>query len=213
MCGICGQLNFGDGAPVLLPDVEQMTRTLVHRGPDDEGYYVSGPLGLGFRRLSIIDLDGGHQPMSDAEETVWVIFNGEIYNFRELRQDLEGRGHRFRTKSDTEVIIHGYKQWGTGVFDRLNGMFGVAVWDARRHRLVLARDAMGIKLVYYAIQEGTLWFGSEMRPVIAAMGQRPDVDPVALNLFLRYRYTPSPLTIFKGIEKLAPGTMYYLIGQ
>ena len=150
--------------------------------------------------------------MSDAEETVWVIFNGEIYNFRELRQELESFGHRFRTKSDTEVIIHGYKQWGTGVFDRLNGMFGVAVWDARRHRLVLARDAMGIKLVYYAIQDGTLWFGSEMRPVIAAMGQRPDVDPVALNLFLRYRYTPSPLTIFKGIEKLAPGTMLVIEG-
>jgi asparagine synthase (glutamine-hydrolysing) len=207
MCGICGQFNFGGGAPVARHDVEQMTQTLAHRGPDDEGYYVSGPLGLGFRRLSIIDLDGGHQPMSDAEETVKVIFNGEIYNFRELRQDLEGRGHRFRTKSDTEVIIHGYKQWGTGVFDRLNGMFGVAIWDVSRQRLVLARDAMGIKLVYYAVQDGTLWFGSEMRPVVQAMRQRPEVDPIALNLFLQYRYTPSPLTIFKGIEKLAAGTM------
>src|SRR2546426_9327380 len=207
MCGICGQFNFGDGAPVVLADLEQMTRTLIHRGPDDEGYYVSGPLGLGFRRLSIIDLDGGHQPMSDAEETVWVIFNGEIYNFRELRQDLEGRGHRFRTNSDTEVIVHGYKQWGTDVFDRLNGMFGVAIWDAQRQRLILARDAMGIKLVYYAVQDGTVWFGSEMRPIIAALRHRPEIDPVALNLFLRYRYTPAPLTIFKGIEKLAPGTM------
>ena len=169
MCGICGQFNFGDRAPVVLHDVEQMTKTLVHRGPDDEGYYVSGPLGLGFRRLSIIDLGGGHQPMSDAEETVWVIFNGEIYNFRELRQDLEGRGHRFRTNSDTEVIVHGYKQWGTDVFDRLNGMFGVAIWDAQSQRLVLARDAMGIKLVYYAVRDGTVWFGSEMRPIIAAL--------------------------------------------
>jgi asparagine synthase (glutamine-hydrolysing) len=207
VCGICGQFNFRDGAPVLPQDIERMTQTLVHRGPDDEGSYVSGPLGLGFRRLSIIDLSGGHQPMSDPEETVWVIFNGEIYNFRELRQDLEGRGHGFRTKSDTEVIVHGYKEWGTGVFDRLNGMFGVAIWDAQRRRLVLARDTMGIKLVYYAIEDGILWFGSEMRPVIAAMRRRPELDPVALNLFLRYRYTPSPLTIFKGIEKLAPGTM------
>jgi asparagine synthase (glutamine-hydrolysing) len=184
-----------------------MTRTLVHRGPDDQGSYVSGPLGLGFRRLSIIDLGGGHQPMSDPEETVWVVFNGEIYNFRELRRELESHGHRFRTKSDTEVIVHGYKQWGTSVFDRLNGMFGVAIWDAQRGRLVLARDAMGIKLVYYAIRDGTVWFGSEMRAVIAALKQRPEVDPVALDLFLQYRYTPSPLTIYKGIEKLAPGTM------
>jgi asparagine synthase (glutamine-hydrolysing) len=189
-----------------------MTQTLVHRGPDDEGHHIEGPLGLGFRRLSIIDLDGGHQPMSDADRTVWVVFNGEIYNFRELRQELESRGHRFRTKSDTEVIVHGYRQWGTDVFDRLNGMFGVAIWDAARQRLILARDAMGIKLVYYAIQDSTVWFGSEMRAVTAALKQRPEVDPVALNLFLRYRYTPSPLTIFKGIEKLAPGTMLVFEG-
>src|SRR3989441_3622073 len=212
MCGICGQYNFGGLVPVVRQDVEAMTRTIAHRGPDDEGYFVSGALGLGFRRLSIIDLDGGHQPMSDAEETVEVIFNGEIYNFHELRQELEGRGHGFRTKSDTEAIIHGYKEWGTGVFDRLNGMFGIAIWDVPRQRLVLARDAMGIKLVYYAIEDGTLWFGSEMRPVITAMRQRPEVDPVALNLFLHYRYTPSPLTIYKGIEKLAPGTMLVIEG-
>jgi asparagine synthase (glutamine-hydrolysing) len=207
MCGICGQYNFGDRAPVLLPDLQKMTKSIAHRGPDDEGYHVTGPLGLGFRRLSIIDLAGGHQPMCDAEETAWVIFNGEIYNFQELRDELESRGHRFRTKSDTEVIVHGYKQWGTDVFDRLNGMFGVAIWDVRRRRLVLARDAMGIKLIYYTLRDGTVWFGSEIRPVIAALGRCPDVDPVALNLFLRYRYTPSPLTIFQGVKKLAPGTM------
>ncbi len=207
MCGICGQFNFGDGAPVATRDLRAMTQTIVHRGPDDEGQYVCGSLGLGFRRLSIIDLAGGHQPMSDAAGTVWVVFNGEIYNFRELREQLENRGHRFRTRSDTEVIVHGYKEWDTGVFDRLNGMFGVAIWDARKQRLVLSRDAMGIKPIYYAIEDGTLLFGSEIRPVIAAMRRRPDVDPVALNLFLRYRYTPAPLTIFKGVEKLAPGTM------
>jgi asparagine synthase (glutamine-hydrolysing) len=207
MCGICGQYNFGDRAPVMLEDVKTMTDTITHRGPDDDGYHIDGDLGLGFRRLSIIDLAGGHQPMADAEQSVWVIFNGEIYNFQELRTELESRGHRFLTKSDTEVIVHGYKQWGTDVFDRLNGMFGVAIWDARRRRLVLARDAMGIKLVYYAVRGGTVWFGSEMRPIVAALRERPEVDPVALNLFLRYRYTPSPLTIFKGIEKLPAGTM------
>src|SRR5437762_20810 len=207
MCGICGQFNFASDAPVIPGEVEAMAATIVHRGPDDDGYFFSGAVGLGFRRLSIIDLSGGHQPMSDADETVWVIFNGEIYNFQELRQELESRGHRFRTKSDTEVIVHGYKQWGTDVFDRLNGMFGIAIWDVRRQRLVLARDAMGIKLIYYTIRDGRVWFGSEMRPVIAALDDRPEVDPVALNLFLRYRYTPSPRTIFKGIEKLAPGTM------
>src|SRR2546425_7163311 len=210
MCGICGQYNFGGLVPVVRQDVEAMTRTIAHRGPDDEGYFVSGALGFGFRRLSIIDLDGGHQPMADAEETVWVIFNGEIYNFRELRHELESRGHRFRTRSDTEVIIHGYKQWGNDVLTRLNGMFGVAIWDVQRQRLILARDSMGIKLIYYAIRDGTVWFGSEMRPVIAALEHFPDVDPVALNLFLRYRYTPSPLTVFKGVEKLAPGTMLVL---
>ena len=212
MCGICGQFNFADGAPVQPSDIEAMTRTIVHRGPDDDGFHFDGGMGLGFRRLSIIDLSGGHQPMSDAEETVWVIFNGEIYNFEPLRDELESRGHRFRTKSDTEVIVHGYKQWGTDVFDRLNGMFGIALWDVRRRRLVLARDAMGIKLVYYAIRNGTVWFGSEMRPVLAGLPERPDVDPVSLNLFLRYRYTPSPRTIFKGVEKLAPGSMLIVEG-
>jgi asparagine synthase (glutamine-hydrolysing) len=207
MCGICGQYNFGDRAPVMLEDVKAMTDTIAHRGPDDDGYHLDGNLGLGFRRLSIIDLAGGHQPMADAEQTVWVIFNGEIYNFQQLRTALESRGHRFLTKSDTEVIVHGYKEWGTDVFDRLNGMFGVAIWDTRRQRLVLARDAMGIKLVYYAVRGGTVWFGSEMRPIIAALRERPGVDPVALHLFLRYRYTPAPLTIFKGIEKLPAGTM------
>ena len=145
--------------------------------------------------------------MSDAEETVWVILNGEIYNFKQLRAELEKSGHRFRTNSDTEVIIHGYKEWGAEVLNHLNGMFGLAIWDARKERLVVARDAMGIKLIYYKIDDGRLTFGSEIRPIVAAGGSKPEVDPVALNLFLRFRYTPSPLTIFQGIRKLAPGTM------
>src|SRR5438552_10033639 len=184
-----------------------MARSIAHRGPDDEGFFIAGPVGLGFRRLSIIDLVGGHQPMSDAEETVWIIFNGEIYNYKELRAELQSKGHRFRTNSDTEVIIHGYKQWGTDVFNHLNGMFGLAIWDVPNQRLVVARDAMGIKLIYYKIDNGKLTFGSEIRAVLAAEDSKPEVDPIALKLFLRFRYTPSPLTIFQGIRKLASGTM------
>ena len=207
MCGICGQLNFARNDPVELETIRRMTQTMVHRGPDDEGYFISGAVGLGFRRLSIIDLAGGHQPMSDAEETIWVILNGEIYNFKELRVQLEKRGRRFRTNSDTEVIIHGYKEWGAEVLKHLNGMFGLAIWDVKNHRLVVARDAMGIKLIYYRIANGQLTFGSEIRAVLAAQDSKPEVNPVALNLFLRFRYTPSPLTIFRDVRKLAPGTM------
>ena len=206
MCGICGQYNFGTQAPVLRRDLETMTRSIAHRGPDDEGYFLAGPVGLGFRRLSIIDLAGGHQPMSDQEESVWVIFNGEIYNFQELKSELEGHGHVFRTKSDTEVIVHGYKQWGDEVLNRLNGMFGLAIWDVRKKRLVLARDPFGIKLLYYRIDKDCLYFGSEIRPVRANMPDNAEIDPTSLNLFLRYRYTPSPYTIFKNIHKLASGT-------
>jgi asparagine synthase (glutamine-hydrolysing) len=138
---------------------------------------------------------------------VWVIFNGEIYNYKELRAELQGKGHQFRTNSDTEVIVQGYKHWGTDVFNRLNGMFGLAVWDVPNERLVVARDAMGIKLVYYKVDNGQLTFGSEIRAITARENAKPSIDPLALNLFLRFRYTPSPLTIFEGIRKLAPGTM------
>jgi len=207
MCGICGQYNYLEGSPVVRESIERMTRSLVHRGPDDEGVYISGPVGLGFRRLSIIDLQGGHQPMSDAIQSVWVVFNGEIYNFRELRSELETAGHVFRTNSDTEVLVHGYKQWGQKLLSRLNGMFGLAIWDAKNQKLILARDAMGIKLVYYRIEEGTVYFGSEVRAVAVPFNGMSCVDPVALNLFLRYRYTPSPFTVFEGVRKLAPGSM------
>jgi asparagine synthase (glutamine-hydrolysing) len=206
MCGICGQFNFGNQAPVHRRDIEAMTKSIAHRGPDDDGFYISGSLGLGFRRLSIIDLSGGHQPMSDQKESVWVVFNGEIYNFPELKHELEGSGHVFRTKSDTEVIIHGYKQWGDEVLNRLNGMFGLAIWDVRKKRLVVARDAFGIKLIYWRVDQGRLYFGSEIRAIRAAMPDKAEIDPTSLNLFLRNRFTPSPYTIVKGVHKLAPGT-------
>jgi asparagine synthase (glutamine-hydrolysing) len=207
MCGICGRYNFASQAPVERRDLEKMTRTMVHRGPDDEGYYLEGALGFGFRRLSIIDLEGGHQPMSDREKTVWVVFNGEIYNFPELKRDLEDLGHVFQTRCDTEVIVLGYKQWGDEVLNRLNGMFGLAIWDTRQKRLVIARDRFGVKPVYYRVDQGQLYFGSEIRAVIATANERPEVNPVALNLFLRYRFTPSPHTLFAGVKKLAPESM------
>ena len=206
MCGICGQFNFRNQAPVRRADLEAMTKSIAHRGPDDDGYFIAGPLGLGFRRLSIIDLAGGHQPMSDQEESVWVVFNGEIYNFPELKRELQSRGHIFRTNSDTEVIIHGYSEWGDEVLNRLNGMFGLAIWDVRQRRLVVARDPFGIKLIYYRIEDGSLYFGSEVRPTLATTSGKTEIDTTSLNLFLRYRFTPSPYTIFKGVRKLAPGT-------
>jgi asparagine synthase (glutamine-hydrolysing) len=206
MCGICGQYNFETLAPVRRADIEVMAESISHRGPDDEGYFIAGPLGFGFRRLSIIDLAGGHQPMSDQEESVWVIFNGEIYNFPELKRELQSQGYVFRTNCDTEVIIHGYKQWGDEVLNRLNGMFGLAIWDVRQKRLVLARDPFGIKLIYYRIDGGSLYFGSEMHPIRAMMPGKAEIDTTSLNLFLRYRFTPSPYTILKGVRKLAPGT-------
>ena len=207
MCGICGQFSYERHVPVSRREIERMARSIVHRGPDDEGYYVNGPIGLGFRRLSIIDIEGGHQPMSDAEESIRVVFNGEIYNFHELRRELEGFGHVFRTRSDTEVIVLGYKQWGDEILNRLNGMFGLAIWDEPKKRLVIARDAFGIKPIYYRIEGGNVCFGSEIRTILAVGKESFEPDPMALNLFLRYRFTPSPYTVFKGIRKLAAGTM------
>lgn len=207
MCGICGQLNLDSGFPVEASTIREMTRAIAHRGPDDEGYFIAGALALGFRRLSIIDLSLGHQPMSDAEESTVVVFNGEIYNFVELRRELSGRGHVFRTQSDTEVIVHGYKAWGLELFSKLNGMFGLGIWDVRRQRLVLARDAMGIKPLYYSIENGALFFASEIKAILRGLSSAPEVDVSAIHLFLRYRYTPAPWTMFAQVRKLAAGEM------
>jgi len=206
MCGICGQYNFGSGAPVSPRTIDSMMETIVHRGPDDSGMHIDGALGLGFRRLSIIDLSpAGHQPMSDQAKTVWVVFNGEIYNHKELRHELESHGHIFRSHCDTEVIVHGYKQWGDAILDRFNGMFGLAIWDVNKKRLLLARDPMGIKPLYFSLADGVLSFGSEIRPVRAALVSQPPIDLEAVAQFLRYRYTPAPRTMFSGIQKLAAG--------
>ena len=212
MCGICGQYNFADNVPVEADVIKRMTGALAHRGPDDDGFFLAGPVGLGFRRLSIIDLHGGHQPMSDQAESVWVVFNGEIYNFKELRDELESFGHVFRTNSDTEVLVYGYKQWGDEVLHRLNGMFGLAIWDVKKRRLLLARDPFGIKLVYYKIDGNRLFFGSEVRAILQGTQEKVHIDPVSLNLFLRYRYTPSPYTLFEGIQKLPAGSKLVVEG-
>jgi len=210
MCGICGQFNFGNKPRVSPETLVFMTSAISHRGQDDEGYYLWGPVGLGFRRLSIIDLSGGHQPMADTEDSVWVVFNGEIYNFHELKHELESFGHVFRTKSDTEVIIYGYKQWGEDVLNHLNGMFGVAIWDERNRKLVLARDRMGIKPLYYRLESDTVTFGSEIRAIIAADRRPLEIDSEALSLFLQHRYVPSPFSMLKGVRKLAAGTCLIL---
>src|SRR5574337_283549 len=176
MCGICGQFNYKSGAPVDTNLLKDMTGRLRHRGPDDEGFYAEGPIGLGFRRLSIIDLEGGRQPMSDDTGTVRVAFNGEIYNFPELKAELESLGYVFRTRSDTEVIVHGYRQWGADVLDRLNGMFGLAVWDNKEKRLMLARDRMGIKPLYYTLDKDGVLFASEIRSLLASLKGKPAPD-------------------------------------
>jgi asparagine synthase (glutamine-hydrolysing) len=206
MCGICGQYYYKHNQNVNPDILKMMTNSIQRRGPDDEGLFIEKSLGFGFRRLSIIDLSGGHQPMLDKEKTVCVIFNGEIYNFPELKKELEGYGHCFQTKSDTEVIIHGYKQWGKGFLEHLNGMFGLALWDIKNKFFMLARDPMGIKFIYYHMDEEKIYFGSEIRPIKCAIKEPPSINPNAVYQFLRFRYTPSPLTIYNGISKLAAGT-------
>lgn len=204
MCGFCGQYNYKSGKPVDAGDINRMTDTIIHRGPDDSGQYVNNTFGFGFRRLSIIDLAEGHQPMTDEDERVWLVFNGEIYNYQDLRSELVGQGYRFRTNSDTEVILRGYQHWGPDVLNRLNGMFGIGIWDNDRKRLIIARDPMGIKPIYYTDDGNRLLFGSEMKAIKAIDGNH-DIDPGAINLFLKYRYTPAPYTLYRSIRKLAPG--------
>src|SRR5919106_5140310 len=176
MCGIAGfadsSSSFGNTVDADLSLVRGMCDVIRHRGPDDEGVRVEPGVGLGMRRLSIIDLSTGHQPIHNEDETVWVVFNGEIYNYRELRETLTAAGHRFYTSSDTETIVHGYEEWGEQVFSRLRGMFGIAVWDTRSRTLLVARDRAGIKPLYYAETGGRLFFGSEAKCVLA----NPEVD-------------------------------------
>jgi len=205
MCGICGVLNYGSQEPVSPDAVERMTGTMVHRGPDDAGYTIQGPCGLGMRRLSIIDLSGGHQPITNEDRSAWIVFNGEIYNYLELRRELLAAGHQFTTHSDTEVILHAYDEWGDDCVLRLNGIFGLAIWDVRRRRLLLARDHFGVKPLYYLDDGARLLWGSEIKAILADPRVTPETDTDALNLFLTFRFVPSPHSMFRGICKLRPG--------
>jgi asparagine synthase (glutamine-hydrolysing) len=206
MCGICGVAVRSDGFPVAPELMISMCRTIIHRGPDDEGIHIESGVGLGTRRLSIIDLEGGHQPLGNEDETVWAAHNGEVYNFPEIRQELEARGHSFRTRTDTEVMVHAYEEWGPEFVTRLRGMFVTAVWDRPRRRLVINRDRLGIKPLYYTLlADGTLVFGSELKSIIVHPGVRRELDPAALDLFLTIEYVPAPHSIFKGIRKLPAG--------
>ena len=210
MCGICGVLNFGTRGPADQAQLKRAADAMAHRGPDDEGFYLDGELGLGSRRLSIIDLPGGHQPLSNEDGTLWIAFNGEIYNYRELRQQLEGR-HQFRTASDTEVILHLYEEHGTGLLEHLRGMFAFALWDKRQRRLLLVRDRIGIKPLYYLTEPGRLAFASELR-ALRQLSTRPlDIDPQSVYDFFGFRYVPAPHTFYRHISKLLPG--HFLIAD
>jgi asparagine synthase (glutamine-hydrolysing) len=210
MCGITG-IIADNPAAVDKSALAAMTGSLRHRGPDDEGMYFSaqdGALcaGLGHRRLSIIDLSAaGHQPMSNEDGTVWITFNGEIYNFQTLKQELAEKGHRFRSGTDTEVIVHGYEQHGERFFERLNGMFAFGLWDERRHSLHLARDRYGQKPLYYWETPGGIVFASEMKAILKYPLFKPEMDPAGLFRYLAYEYLPASHTIFKGVKKLLPG--------
>src|SRR5215469_1932681 len=190
MCGICGIYEPGSETPIEKYTVNRMADSIRHRGPDDDGYYFAPGLGLGFRRLSIIDVEGGHQPLSNEDGTVWIAFNGEIYNFEELNRRYLSTGHRFRTRSDTETIVHLYEELGEACFAELRGMFGIALWDGRRKRLLLARDRIGKKPLFYSWDGRRLVFGSEIKAIRAAGEFNTEMDPEALSDYFSYGYVP-----------------------
>ena len=205
MCGVCGVYHYGEGEPADETVVREMTASILHRGPDDEGFHFDGAVGLGVRRLSIIDIEGGAQPMADEVATTWVVHNGEIYNFLALRRELESYGHAFRSRSDTETVVHAYNQWGLDGLARLNGMFGLAIWNSRERELVVARDVFGVKPMYYWDDGKTLVFGSEIRALLCHPLVTRSIDTTALYEFFGLGYVPSPRTAFAGIHKLLPG--------
>ncbi|MCY2993085.1 MAG: asparagine synthase (glutamine-hydrolyzing) [Planctomycetota bacterium] len=216
MCGITGAVWTDPQLAIEPPVLARMTEVLRHRGPDDGGSYFSDfrlrtpyeampGVALGFRRLSIIDVAGGRQPLANEDGSVWIVFNGEIYNFSELRHRLEGAGHRFQTRSDTETIVHLYEDEGPACFRHLNGMFAVAIWDARQRRLVLGRDRLGKKPLVYRHEPGRLSFASELKSLLEIPGMPREIDPGAIDEYLTYQYVPHPRTIFRGIHKLPPG--------
>ena len=205
MCGICGRLAVGNGERTDRSVLDEMVRRLTHRGPDGNGVYVSGPIALGHTRLSIIDLESGAQPLANEDESIWVVFNGEIYNYAELREQLIGRGHRFRTHSDTEVLVHLYEDLGDSFVTRLDGMFALAIWDANSRRLFCARDRVGIKPLYYAVTDDAFIFASEIKSLLADPAVQRTIDQQAIDNFFQFTYIPGERTLLKAVRKLAPG--------
>lgn len=206
MCGICGLAFSPAAGQPEISLLRGMAQTLIHRGPDDEGYFYQPGIGLAVRRLSIIDVLSGHQPLSNEDGTIWVAQNGEIYNFLEIKAELEKKGHVFRTKSDTEVIVHSYEEWGLDFLSKLRGMFALSIWDSNKRRLILARDRIGVKPLYYTLlSNGTLVFASEIKAILAYPGIQKELDLEALDFYLTLEYIPAPYSIFKGIRKLPAG--------
>ena len=210
MCGIAGIVNADDAMPVRAETLKGMCDVLAHRGPDDEGFFIEGNVGIGMRRLSIIDLHTGHQPIANEDGRIRIVFNGEIYNFNELRRELEQKGHEFSTNSDTEAIVHAYEEYGDDCVHHLNGMFSFAIWDGRTRKLLLARDRLGIKPLYYYQNARAFVFGSEIKSILESGQVSKEVDPQALDLYLAFEYVPSPHSMFKGIKKLPPGHLLVL---
>jgi len=206
MCGICGKLILNDPAALVGRDLLwAMMEAIHHRGPDDDGMYISGPIALGHKRLSIIDLNSGKQPISNEDGTVWVVFNGEIYNYKELTSLLVSKGHQFRTVTDTEVLVHLYEEYGDELLGKLRGMFGFAIWDEKTKTLLVARDRVGIKPIYFHWDNKALIFASEIKAILADPSVTAELDPAALSTFLTYFYSPGEKTLFKDIYKLSPG--------
>ena len=205
MCGIAGVVSATRESNITEALVRHMCNQIVYRGPDDEGIYVADGAGLGMRRLSIIDLSGGHQPVFNEDRNAWIVYNGEVYNFPELRPELESRGHRFCTKTDTEVIIHLYEEMGADCVTKLRGMFGLAIYDKTKRKLILARDRLGKKPLHYALHNGNLYFGSEIKSILAVAPELAEVNSQGLLEYLYYGYVPEPITAFTGIHKLPSG--------
>jgi asparagine synthase (glutamine-hydrolysing) len=206
MCGIAGFFHSREKSPVDGALLRRMTDSLVHRGPDDSGFYEAPGIGLGHRRLSIIDVAGGQQPQFNEDRTVVTVYNGEVYNFQELTRELEALGHRFSTHGDTEVIVHGWEEWGPGVVDHLRGMFAFALWDENQQTLFLARDRLGIKPLHYSfLADGTLLFGSELKALLQHPRLPKEIDPQAVEDYFAFGYIPDPKTIYRDVHKLAPG--------
>lgn len=210
MCGICGKFNPDNERGIDPSLIKKMTDTLEHRGPDAEGFYVNGPIGLGHRRLKIIDLSGGAQPMFNEDRSLVVVFNGEIYNFAELKKVLQSHGHVFKTNSDTEVLLHGYEEWKSNLLDKLRGMFAFAIWDEKNRQLFLARDRLGIKPLYYYRDQDTFLFASEIKAILQDSAVARNIEPAAVDDYLTYMYIPAPKTIYKKIFKLFPGHYMYI---